>query len=187
MMAAALTLAITAVAPSAAYACSCVGYGVAQHLERADLVVRATIESRDGGLRLPVLGTGDVTYHLRVHSVFKGEAGRVAEVRSASDGAACGLEIEVGREYVVFADRAGDGLYAGLCGGTTDASPATLRALEQAAGPPGAPGKDPIGAQPGLRLERLLPVPILALAMAAFLVVRRTLRAGGGAETGPSR
>lgn len=127
--------------PSTAFACSCVQSSVADQVERADLVVSGVVEDRDEGPFKVIRSSGDpVTYTVAVDEVLKGESGPVTKVESAAEGASCGLEVEVGRSYVIFADAGTDGTYeANLCGGTSEARPgfvAEVKALtDMAAGP----------------------------------------------------
>lgn len=121
-----LFLALVVVLPAApAHACSCAMLSSAQKVENADVVVRGTITGLDdpGGLDSGHL----VTWEVAVAEVYQGAAAGTAFVRSASDGASCGIEVQEGREYLLFARQVGGDLRAGLCGGTTPASAALDR------------------------------------------------------------
>lgn len=113
--------------PTAASACSCVSDSAAAHLKGADVVLRGTIQSRDelGNPFRLVRSSGDeVVYRISVDKVFNGRSGPVAQVHSVVSGASCGLEVQVGEEYLVFADvrdsgrKSGSEMWANLCGGT---------------------------------------------------------------------
>ena len=134
-------LAFLVLVPSTAFACSCAQFSVADSVERADLVVTGVVEDRDEGPFKIVRSSGDpVTYTVAVDEVLKGESGPVTKVESAADGASCGLEVEVGRSYVMFAHARADGVYdASLCGGTTDASPEFVAEVKAITGPAAAP------------------------------------------------
>ena len=131
-----------------AFACSCAGQGVAAHLEGSDVVlVGSVVDVRPPPWR-PVMSSGDLaTYELAVESVFKGDVVARTYVQSASSGASCGIEVDRGERYVLFADveRTG-GLGASLCGGTAPAAPGLVERVEALAGagrvpdPPGTVG-----------------------------------------------
>lgn len=133
-----LFLALVVVAPAApAHACSCAMLSSAQRVENADVVVRGTITGLDdpGGS-----GTGRlVTWEVAVAEVYRGVAAATTFVRSASDGAACGIEVQQGREYLLFARRVGGDLRAGLCDGTTPVSAALVAEVEHLTGPGSLP------------------------------------------------
>ena len=118
-------LSIVILVPSTAFACSCAQLSVADYVERADLVVKGSIEDRDEGPPKAISSSTDpVTYTVAVDEVLKGASGPVAKVESSGAGASCGLEVQVGRSYVIFAEVGDDGVYeANLCGGTSGARP----------------------------------------------------------------
>lgn len=139
-----LFLALVVVVPAApAHACSCAMLSSAQKVENADVVVRGTITGLDdpGGLDSGHL----VTWEVAVAEVYRGAAAATTFVRSASDGASCGIEVQEGREYLLFARRVGGDLRAGLCGGTTPASAALVAEVEHLTGP-GSPPQGGAGA-----------------------------------------
>lgn len=133
-----LFLALVVVLPAApAHACSCAMLSSAQKVENADVVVRGTITGLDdpGGLDSGHL----VTWEVAVAEVYQGAAAATTFVRSASDGASCGIEVQEGREYLLFARQVGGDLRAGLCGGTTPASAALVAEVEHLTGPGSPP------------------------------------------------
>lgn len=170
-------------APTTAHACSCVSDSVTAHLKDADVVVLGKIQSRDelgNPLRLVRSSGDEVVYRVDVDHVFKGVSGPVAQIHSVASGASCGLEVEVGEDYVVFADArdtrgANKGeLWASLCGGTIPVS-----ALGDTA--------DVLG--PGAPPDRSVPVPdeastvptylaggLVAAGLVALMVVARRRR-----------
>lgn len=90
-----LFLALVVVLPAApAHACSCAMLSSAQKVENADVVVRGTITGLDdpGGLDSGHL----VTWEVAVAEVYRGAAAATTFVRSASDGASCGIEVQEG-------------------------------------------------------------------------------------------
>ena len=107
-----------------AIACSCVGFSDAEAFERADVVFTGDAVERREPPRHAIRTSADpTTYVFAVQAVHKGDATEMQEVVTALSGASCGLEAQVGRAYVVFAHREGDGLTAGLCDGTREADP----------------------------------------------------------------
>ncbi|HEX5523574.1 MAG TPA: hypothetical protein VFX53_09005, partial [Pedococcus sp.] len=135
---------LAVVAPAApAHACSCAMLSSAQKLGNADVVVRGTITGLDdpGGR-----GSGHlVTYEVAVAEVYRGAAAPTTLVRSASDGASCGIEVQEGREYLLFARRVAGDLRAGLCDGTAPASTELVAEVEHLTGP-GSPPRGGAGA-----------------------------------------
>jgi hypothetical protein len=140
-----LTGSLLVLNPTAAHACSCASESVAAHLSGADVVVRGTIQSRDelgNPLRLIRSSGDEVVYRVAVDEVFKGVSGPVAQIHSVASGASCGIEVEVGEEYLVFADMrqsrgtSGGELWAKLCGGTRHVSDLGDRAGVLASGAP---------------------------------------------------
>lgn len=129
-----------------AAACSCAPAGTAEHVDFSDVVFLGTLAEieetppGDDG----TIGSGDpVRYSFDVEHTFKGDGGD-AVVESARFGASCGLEgMKIDQTYVVFATEGGDGLEAGLCGGTSRATPKLVEQVEAALSspdsPPGAP------------------------------------------------
>lgn len=180
-LAGAVALVVLPAAPS--FACSCAAASTAEQVERADVVMLGTVTDRQGPPLRPVMSSGDpATYTIEVEQVFKGEVPPTASVLSADSGASCGLEgVEEGSRYVVFADRSGGELWAGLCGGTAAAGAAFVADVQTAAGPPGPPDPD---AEPTVRPavggELALPVAAAAgiglVLLAGLLWLRLLLR-----------
>ena len=195
LLAALLGVAAVAVVGPPAHACSCAEVGVPAHVRSADVVLLATVTRIEEPPLRRIMSSGDPrTYHLDVDTVFEGRA--AGEVRSAMSGASCGLEgIVEGDRYLIFAeDRDQDGLWAGLCGGTSPVTPALVRRVVAVTGPgepvgEGEPAEPVAGdtepghdldppAQPAVPLW-LVAVPSLALAAALVaLVAWRRRRAG---------
>lgn len=140
-----LFLALVLVAPATpAHACSCAMLSSAQKVDNADVVVRGTVTGVDdpGGRS----SAHPVTYEVAVAEVYRGTAAATTFVLSAASGASCGIEVQQGREYLLFARRVGSELRAGLCDGTTPASAELVAEVEHLAGPGRAPegrAKDP--------------------------------------------
>lgn len=134
-----VALASLVLVPGTAFACSCVRLSTAEQVDNADVVVRGTIDSREGPPPAKIRSSADpVTYLLTVVETYKGQESGTVAVRSALSGASCGLEnVRLGEEYVVFANSSGEngasgGLWANLCGGTAPATPALVSAVEAA-------------------------------------------------------
>lgn len=145
----AVSMVVAGAAPS--FACSCAESSPAESVAAADVVVVGVVTGRQGPPWRPVMSSADpAVYTVEVERVLAGEAARVSHVRSADSGASCGLElVETGSRYVVFADRQGEELWAGLCGGTGPADPGYLAEIEVVTGPGAPPSADvPAGAPP---------------------------------------
>jgi len=130
----AAVLSVLAAAP--ACACTCLNRTAAEAFARADVVFIGTV--LDDGHGSEPRSSPTVTMIFDVSEVRKGTATRTQGVSSLGDGALCGLELQRGQRYVVFADQNGDRLTASLCGGTRPADQAGPLPPGQA-GPP-APG-----------------------------------------------
>jgi hypothetical protein len=110
-------VALLGAAPAPAYACSCAGGSVEEYVDRADVVVVATVVEVDEPL--PFLGGEDLTYRAEAETVYKGEVTERFEFRSSSSGASCGLEgIAVDRPLLLFLAERDGSLSGSLCGGT---------------------------------------------------------------------
>jgi|JI10StandDraft_1071094.scaffolds.fasta_scaffold454223_1 hypothetical protein len=145
-VAAVVTLAL---ASGSACACSCAGLTDAEALRQSPVVFVGTLRE----VRRPtvMLSSGAPSRFLfDVEAVFKGEVHEVQSIVSSSDGASCGLELDVGQRALVFAtsaishDLAAGEYEAGLCGGTRP-----LVGSEQPAGlgepVPALPGRSAVG------------------------------------------
>ena len=105
-LAAVLACAAVLIAPMPAWACSCAPVTTRDALDGADAVFRGTVSERDR------VGRGaDARIELRfdVSRVFKGRVFSEQVVGTATDSAACGIEAEVGSQWVIFAKESVDG------------------------------------------------------------------------------
>ena len=118
-----------AAAPSA-HACSCVGFTDEQAFDRADVVFVGQVAGRSAPA-VPKTSADPAVWTFAVERVYKGSAAEHQGVVSAVSGASCGLEVQRGRTFVVFAQRNPQSrepgfdeatLYANLCGGTRAAA-----------------------------------------------------------------
>lgn len=177
------TLSLVVLGASPASACSCAGAGTAEYVDAADVVVLGTVTDRQGSPLRLVMSSGDpATYTIEVEHVFKGMARPTVHVLSAGSGASCGLEgVDEGGRYVVFADRSGQELWAGLCGGTAVADAGFVAEVEAAAGPPRQPepeaeptlGPDGGGLAAPVAVAAALGVALLAGVRWLWLPLRR--------------
>ena len=121
--AAGLLAAVTAAAATpAAMACSCVPPSAAT-VDRADAVFTGTVTARpDPSAGDPMQsGIDPITYSIAVDGELRGDVDATATVVTPRDSASCGVDLEVGKRYLVVADRpedGGDALMTGLCQGT---------------------------------------------------------------------
>jgi hypothetical protein len=136
-----LFFAVVLVAPAApAHACSCALLGTAQKVAGADVILRGAVTRTDD----PGGGSSSrlVTHEVAVKDVYRDTAAATSQVRSPAGGGSCGIEVQQGREYVIFARRVGSELRAELCGGTAPASAELVAEVERLTGP----GRPPHGA-----------------------------------------
>jgi hypothetical protein len=140
---------------SPAAACSCIQTTEAESFASHDVVFVGEVTER-----VPPENQGPVTssaaeetWRFTVSRVFKGEAAVETEVRTAQDGAACGLELHGRGPFLVLAseeDGPGGGLTSNLCSGSRPVVDAPVpdtfgagRAPEAAdPPPPAAPSPD---------------------------------------------
>lgn len=107
-------------AAAPACACSCVPTTEAQAYERADTVFAGTLVRRQD----PPDGSSSVnlaTLMFAVDKVYKGDVGATQKVLTAMSSASCGLEVQIGKRYLVHADPSAAQpaeLEGSLCGGT---------------------------------------------------------------------
>lgn len=174
------------VAPSPAFACSCVMFTPHQYVNNADLVVAGTLTeveyappNSEG-----IISSGDPTkYSVGVVAGYKGTSPEELSFTSARDGASCGVEgLLVGREYVFFLDEV-DGAYsANLCNGTARVPEARVAKITGRSSP--LPASDPVvidSAEPAQNAYPLLLPALGAGALVAlgigFVLWRRGARA----------
>ena len=104
----------SSVLSSVAHGCQCLpcsvedSYGQAEIVFRGVVVERVAPEARPMEIRgesMMVTSGGDmVRYTIRVSNSWKCETSELEVVYSARDGAACGVELVVGDEYLFFCD-----------------------------------------------------------------------------------
>ncbi|GAA1516358.1 hypothetical protein GCM10009677_57090 [Sphaerisporangium rubeum] len=129
-----LVTAALAVAPGTACACSCAPLKPAAQMREAAAVFTGTVvTSREigGG---PEGITPPVVFTFQADQVYKGRATATFQVATNRDSAACGVNFETGRRYLVFAASGPSGLLAvdpgvdlttSLCAGNQQVRPGT--------------------------------------------------------------
>lgn len=136
---------LTAVFTSPASACSCFPGGEGDRYHRADHVFTGVVlsETLEGG---DPTSTFDDRYRyvVAVRTEYKGDVPRVVAVATATSGAACGIRMTKGSEYLVFAhgDSADRRVESTYCSGTRLASagpPVTTGSLTTTTTPPTSP------------------------------------------------
>jgi len=147
-----LTLLLFGIASAPAQACSCLAPGDAvEAAGEADAVFAGTVlrqEATDRRADSPLMariksffgmqvrhGPDERRFALNVDEPFKGVASSTIEVVTSADSASCGYSFQVGRKYLVFAQREEGRLWVSLCSATAPADSvsaadlARLRAL----------------------------------------------------------
>lgn len=138
-----------------ALACSCAPVDLVRDLPKADgAFVGTVLERRESGEEAILL--------FRVEQVYKGEIDNRVEVRTARDGAACGLELPVGERVGLLLESDGRAWRSGLCSQVDPAAFLELTDVEDNALPPVNAGG--------------LVVGLLVLAAGAFFLLRRLRR-----------
>lgn len=143
---------LLAIASSPALACSCLAPGDAiEAAGEADAVFAGTVlrqEATDRRADSPLMariksffgmqvrhGPDERRFALEVDEPFKGIESSTIEVVTSADSASCGYSFQVGRKYLVFAQREEGRLWVSLCSATAPADSvpvadlARLRAL----------------------------------------------------------
>lgn len=136
--------AATLIAPQVCHACSCIVLTTAEKVDLAPAIFIGTVldrrDSNEGG---DVASDDAIAHTVQVSTVHKGEVTAQTQVFTARDSAACGVNLEVGTEYVFFLDQGSTGSVS-LCGGTAERpafSDADLAALGEGSAPiPSASG-----------------------------------------------
>ena len=115
-----------------AHACSCAIGDPRDALHRADAAFVGTMVGRTE------VDDQTAIFHFDVETAVKGELGTEVDVRTASNGAACGLELEIGQRIGLFLDSADDGAWtSGLC---SEIDPDVLMQAAQPLPPPDGEG-----------------------------------------------
>lgn len=112
-------------------ACSCIPSDPRDDLHAADGAFIGTYIGREP--TDPTNPYADYDYIFETETVFKGDLGDVVRVRSASNGAACGLEYGEGATGALFLRDEGGVWWSGLCSTT---APDNLRAAARPFAPP---------------------------------------------------
>ena len=112
-----------------ALACSCLRVDLVRDLPGADgAIVGTVLERTESGQ--------SATYLLRVEQVYKGDIENRVEIVTASNGAACGLEVGVGDRIGLLLEREGGAWHSGLCSQVDPAAFLELTDVEDNGVPP---------------------------------------------------
>ncbi len=159
-----------------AWACSCAMATTAEHVERADVVVRGVVTGIDRS-RVAGSSTDPVFTTVRATHVWKGPQQPEFVVSSEASGASCGLELNtVGQEVILFAQSEGSGWTANLCNGTAPAASELAGEVEEALGVGTTVSPAPSSPTP-TPAPTSMPPPAPAIVPAAVLWVAGTLLA----------
>lgn len=130
---AALVLALTGLVlatEAPAFACRCTTATPEQQVNRADAVFVGTVEASRSADR-----GRSVDYSVSVDRTYKSAVNPTVVVTSAARPTECGLgRVPDGAAYVFFVTGDGSPYSANSCGGSGEATPATVRQLERVAG-----------------------------------------------------
>ena len=166
--------------PQCASACSCAMPPASQDaLADSEAVFSGEVVAVEQGTAT-ASGPGYDTATLRVSEVWKGSGRGTLDVRTPSQGTACGYHFEEGHEYLVYAYAGKQGLEVDSCGATKPLSRAgaNLEALGEGEKPhDGGEGEVLPDTSGGFSVRAMVGVAGLALA-ASFLVVVRLVRTG---------
>ncbi len=156
--------------PECAYACSCMGVSTQRALSSSDAVFSGEVVDLQKGT---LAGNDPAT--LQVSEAWKGTDQRTLEVRTPSQGSACGYNFKEGQEYLVFAYGKQD-LRVDACGHTTQLSKADadLAFLGNSEKP--KEGGEALPDTGGVPVSALLGLAGLVMA-GSFLLVVRLVRA----------
>jgi hypothetical protein len=171
-----IVLALLALLPDCASACSCAILGSKQEMAKQALSDSAAVfsgEVVDVEKQAGKQG-GTATVTLRVSEVWKGPEQGTLEVATSSQESACGYPFEEGLEYLVYAEQ---GFKVHLCSETKPLSKAGMNLQMLGDGErPGddAPLPDTSGGVAGLGVVGL--AGVVAAVTATLLLLRRLLR-----------
>ena len=158
--------------PQCAHACSCaMPPGSQDALADSDAVFSGEVVAVEQGTST-ARSWGYDTATLRVFEVWKGSGQGTLEVRTPSQGTACGYHFEEGREYLVYAYTGKQGLEVDSCGATKPLSraDANLAALGDGERPTG--GELLSDTSGGVSVRAMAGLAALAMATSLLLVVR---------------
>mgnify|MGYP000294100811 FL=1 len=109
------------VSPQSAYACSCMYYEdederQSSYYNNSDLVIQGVpieVGFEKDGLK---------HYSVSVEKVWKGQADALADIATALDSAACGIDFQLNEPVIIFAYESEGQYHTGLCSGTAQAT-----------------------------------------------------------------
>jgi hypothetical protein len=174
-LAASFILAIIALMPATAAACSCMPSTPEESLERSHAAFVGTVVDAVQIERGDSPGPA-VAYAFAVEAVARGARGPQATVVAGVGEAACGITFQIGQRWLIFARTEAGRLATGLCDGNVGLGPdepAPLLGLE-----PVEPAEPAGPSEPALPIALLIGIGgVLLLAVASGWAFRR--RTGG--------
>ena len=152
------------------------GVPIQRYISSSDAVFSGeVVDLQKGTSASRMFGPSD-TVTLRVSEVWKGTDQRTLEVRTPSQGSACGYAFKEGQEYLVYAYGKQD-LKVDACGGTTLLSKADKDLALLGNGEKPTDGGDLTDTSGGVSVRAMVGIAGLAM-VASFLVVVRLVRTG---------
>jgi hypothetical protein len=167
-----IALALLALLPDCASACTCAGFPGSQHaLEESNAVFSGEVMDVEGGhtTRMFGMSVSSLKVTLRVSEAWKGPQQETLEVSTPRDGATCGYAFKEGQEYLVYAYGKEEPFEVDLCSGTKQLSDADadLRVL----GDGWSPGDEGVLSDTSGGFPRLDIVGMVGLAVAAVTLI----------------
>ena len=154
--------------PNCAYACSCLPPGPpAEELARSSAVFAGKVTS----FTAPGAGTDTRTVTFQVSQTWKGAQQGTIVATTPRDSAGCGVEFEVGREYLVYAGTTDGKLSVSLCSRTALLSDAIADVQALGGTMPNTGAEAPFAAN--MPLFVLIPALGVALVLMGAFALRR--------------
>ncbi len=161
-----------------AWACSCAPLDAKQTLRETDGAFVGELVARKDPAGFPRGGLDTSVFTFRVTESFKGDVGERVQVESASDGAACGLEVTQGERVGLFLTNEQNQWTSNLChqveAGVLERA-AKSTGVGEAASAPEEPRTDAAPSASVRRQERSPVWPLVLVAAAAAAGVAITI------------
>lgn len=169
LLTALLALPVAVLTAPAAHACSCPPPESESTLSQSDLIAEVTVTGAD-------VVAGDRVYDLRVEREWKGPGRATARLTTARDVTACGLLLDVGQSYILFAnERASGGWQSSWCTATFKVGAQTTIVSRADIEEHHGSGTVPVRSSDEVTTSDLIrdadPVPWLILSAAVLLVI----------------
>ncbi|MDO5533840.1 MAG: hypothetical protein Q4F65_04220 [Propionibacteriaceae bacterium] len=115
--------ALVLLVPQVCAACSCAFMEMDELVAQSGAVFSGTITERSDPFEgAPAVSSSDlIEYTVEVDTVYSGEVAATTIVSSARDSASCGVELTVGKTYLILLDSGPDAITTS-CNGTTELS-----------------------------------------------------------------